>query len=139
MCIWHVIYVSILYIFNPNSMVNKCAFVCKICTNVYVCVSVHISLHLSISSEVVLHPSSTAHIYAKPGSCQSVAPVTRGSTSPIRPDRAGLGAGRARGDLPACQSRARHPLGCLLSDPIYVCQAKRDARGSGGRERSDQN
>lgn len=130
----------IFYISYPNSysMVNG-AFVRKICTNVYVCVSVHISLHLSISSGVVLHPSSTAHIYAKPGSCQSVAPVTRGSTSPIRPDRAGLGAGRARGDLPACQSRARHPLGCLLSDPIYVCQAERDARGSGRRERSDQN
>ncbi len=105
----------------------------------YLCVCVHISLHISISSGVVPHPSSAAHIYAKPGSCQSVAPVTRGSTSPIRPDRAGLGAGRASGDLPACQSRARHPLGCLLSDPIYVCQAERAVRGSGRRERSDQN
>lgn len=136
-CAFNSVHMWSVYFYNSSSMASKCAFVCKICINV--CVSVYISLHISISSEVVLHPSSTAHIYAKPGSCQSVAPVTRGSTSPIKPDRAGLGAGRARGDLPACQSRARHPLGCLLSDPIYVCQTERDARGSGGRERSDQN
>lgn len=86
-CAFNCVHMWSVYFYNSSSMASICAFVCKICINV--CVSVYISLHISISSEVVLHPSSTAHIYAKPGSCQSVAPVTRGSTSPIKPDRAG--------------------------------------------------
>lgn len=85
--------------------------------------------HTSISSIIVLTVLSHAwtsppfpHIYAKPGSCQSVTLVTLSPTSPIRADRAGLGGGRAPANLPTCQSHTGHPHACLPSDPISVCQ-----------------
>ncbi len=102
--------------------------------NKYLCVCVRISLHISISSGVVPHPSSAAHIYAKPGSCQSVAPVTRGSTSPIRPDRAGLGAGRGE-RRPAGVSITRKASARLFTVRSHLCLSGRERRQGKWRER----
>lgn len=103
----------------------------------------HPPAHTSLLAVVLLrHLSSIAHIYAKPGPCQSVTPLTRSPTSPIRADRARLGGCPSPPThLPTCQSRARASARLFtvrshlrLSDATATITEGREQGGRGVRE-----